>query len=109
VRPAKISDLRGGDQLILSRAPSVQFVRPVPFRLIRVMPLTTYAGWCWIDGYELDPADGAVERRRLFVQYRGVIKRERPSNAWAEIPRSGAADRRPLAERAAATTIAEAA
>lgn len=51
------------------RAASVQFAG----RVIRVLPRVTYDGWCWIDGYVLGPGGGAVERRSLFVQLRGLI------------------------------------
>lgn len=107
MRVSRLSDLRGGDELILSRAASVQFLRPVPFRLIRVLPTTTYDGWCWLDGYELDPGGEAVERRRLFVQYQGVIKRERPGKPRAETQSSGPAASRPepLTEKDPAMTI----
>lgn len=104
MRVTKLSDLHGGDELILDRNASVQFMTPVPFRLIRVLPTVTYEGWCWLDGYELDRASGeAVERRQLFVQYHGVIKRGKPGNSRPEIYRNGAAARRPrpLSERAA--------
>jgi len=108
VRVTRLSDLHGGDELTLTRAASVQFFRPLPFRLIRVLPLATYDGWCWLDGYELDLAGEAVERRRLFVQYQGVIKREKSSTPGTRTKGNGTAACRPepLIERDSAMTTA---
>jgi hypothetical protein len=56
----------------MTRAASVQFVTPIYFRVIRVHDWPTYDGWIWLDGYELDDAGDAVERRSLFVQVGGL-------------------------------------
>jgi len=42
------------------------------FRVIRVHDWSTYEGWAWLDGYELDSAGDAVERRSIFVQVSGL-------------------------------------
>jgi hypothetical protein len=58
--------------LRVTRAASVQFVDPLLFRVIRVHDWPTYDGWVWLDGYELNPAGDAVERRSIFVQLTGL-------------------------------------
>jgi hypothetical protein len=42
------------------------------FRVIRVHDWPTYAGWAWLDGYQLNAAGDAVERRSIFVQLKGL-------------------------------------
>jgi hypothetical protein len=66
-----------GDVLIVGGAASVQFEgeRALTFRVIRVDPRLTYAGWLWIDGYVLGRNGEAVERRVIFVRGDGLIKR----------------------------------
>ncbi|SCG47283.1 hypothetical protein [Micromonospora coxensis] len=66
--------MRAGDLLLVTRAASVQFVRPIRFRVIRVLDLPTYAGWVWLDGYQLDDRDQAVARRSIYVQRAGLRK-----------------------------------
>jgi hypothetical protein len=56
----------------VTRAASVQFVEPLLFRVIRVHDWPTYDGWVWLDGYELNAAGDAVERRSIFVQVNGL-------------------------------------
>ncbi|HEY2948343.1 MAG TPA: hypothetical protein VGJ53_08090 [Micromonosporaceae bacterium] len=63
---------RSGDVLHVTRAASVQFVEPLLFRVIRVHDWPTYDGWVWLDGYELNPAGEAVDRRSIFVQVNGL-------------------------------------
>ncbi len=63
---------RSGDVLRITRAASVQFIEPLYFRVIRVHDWPTYRGWIWLDGYELDAAGDAVERRSIFVQLAGL-------------------------------------
>jgi hypothetical protein len=50
----------------------VQFSTPMLFRVIRVHDWSTYNGWAWLDGYELNSAGDAVERRSIFVQLDGL-------------------------------------
>ncbi|MEU7972549.1 hypothetical protein AB0B48_10955 [Micromonospora sp. NPDC049089] len=57
----------------LTRAASVQFLRPIFVRVIRVLDWPTYDGWLWIDGYELAANGDAVARRSLFVMSAGLI------------------------------------
>ncbi|MGC4888576.1 hypothetical protein [Micromonospora sp. DT227] len=63
---------RAGELLEISRAASVQFVRPIMFRVIRTLDWTTYDGWAWLEGYELDAAGDAVARRTVFVRPAGL-------------------------------------
>ncbi|MCZ7435311.1 hypothetical protein O7598_02795 [Micromonospora sp. WMMC241] len=67
-----MAELRSGALLLISRAASVQFGKPFHFRLIRVLDWTTYDGWTWLDGYQLDERGEAVARRSIFVMRRGL-------------------------------------
>jgi len=71
---------RAGDVLLISRAASVQFVSPMLFRVIRVHDWPTYTGWLWLDGYQLDAAGDAVERRSIFVQAGGLRRVAAPAH-----------------------------
>ncbi|MBM0277333.1 hypothetical protein [Micromonospora tarensis] len=70
-----------GDLLHLTRAASVQFIRPIFVRVIRVLDWPTYDGWLWIDGYELGASGDAVARRSLFVMTAGLIWVDTPTPA----------------------------
>ena len=63
---------RSGDVIQVTKAASVQFAAPMLFRVIRVHDWPTYEGWIWLDGYELNMAGDAVERRSIFVQVSGL-------------------------------------
>ena len=63
---------RSGDVIHVTKAASVQFAAPMLFRVIRVHDWPTYEGWIWLDGYELNAAGDAVERRSIFVQVSGL-------------------------------------
>ncbi|WP_308167630.1 hypothetical protein [Catellatospora tritici] len=63
---------QAGDILHVTREASVQFQRPMMFRVIRVHDWPTYDGWVWLDGYQLNAAGDAVERRSIFVQRAGL-------------------------------------
>lgn len=63
---------QAGDILHVTREASVQFIRPMMFRVIRVHDWPTYEGWMWLDGYQLNAAGDAVERRSIFVQRSGL-------------------------------------
>ncbi len=82
--PAKPRQPCSGDIYALGTAASVQFsIRPLLFRVIRVESRDTCIGWVWLDGYELNQAGDAVERRSVFVQLAGLrpvgtTKREAP-------------------------------
>lgn len=82
---------QSGDILIINREASVQFARPILFRVIRRLKHDTYDGWLWLEGYELDPQGDAVERREIFVQARGL----RPAIPAQPVP----AHRRPTNTR----------
>jgi len=58
--------------LRVTRAASIQFNKPMMFRVIRVQDWQTYNGWAWLDGYQLNSAGHAVERRCIFVQLSGL-------------------------------------
>ncbi|MEU7619582.1 hypothetical protein AB0M91_24855 [Micromonospora rifamycinica] len=64
--------MKPGDLLLITRAASVQFIRPIRCRLIRIDDRPTYDGWVWLDVYQLDARDRAVARRSIFVQRAGV-------------------------------------
>ncbi|MEU1754462.1 hypothetical protein ABZ436_17580 [Micromonospora matsumotoense] len=69
--------IRPGDVLHLTRGASVQFIRPITVRVIRVLTdWHTYDGWLWIDAYELDAAGDAVRRRTLFLMPSGAAHLE---------------------------------
>lgn len=63
---------RAGDIVHITREASVQFLKPMMFRVIRVHDWPTYDGWMWLDGYQLNSAGDAVERRSIFVQQAGL-------------------------------------
>ncbi|MEV4212533.1 hypothetical protein [Micromonospora sp. NPDC049662] len=65
---------RSGDVLGIGREASVQFAgaSAIVLRVIRVHDWATYDGWLWLDGYVLDRAGTAVERRTVFVQRAGL-------------------------------------
>ncbi|MEU7956019.1 hypothetical protein [Micromonospora humida] len=81
-----------GDLLEVSRAASVQFLRPIRFRVIRVLNWPTYDGWVWLDGYRLDAKGDAVTRRSIFVQPAGLVIHQRTTPA---LPRRSGAWQRP--------------
>lgn len=65
---------RAGDTVLVTKTASVQFRRPFMFRVIRTRDWTTYDGWIWLDGYQLDDEGDAVERRDIFVQPAGLLE-----------------------------------
>ena len=70
--------LRAGDVVVVGRMASVQFAGAAGFlfRVIGIDSRPTYAGWIWLDGYQLDDQGRAVTRRRIFVRQAGL--RHRP-------------------------------
>ena len=64
--------MKAGDLVYVTRAASVQFLRPIRFRVIRVLDWPTYDGWVWLEGYQLNAAGDAVSRRRIFVEPAGL-------------------------------------
>jgi hypothetical protein len=82
---------RSGDVLRITRAASVQFSTPMLFRVIRVHDWSTYNGWAWLDGYELNSVGDAVERRSIFVQLDGLQPAQSaPPNAATRYRSGGA-------------------
>jgi hypothetical protein len=73
--PAPVRQPRAGDVVRLTTRASVQFAGTcaLVFRIIRVDPRQTYAGWVWLIGYSLDASGRAIERREVFVQTAGLI------------------------------------
>ncbi|MFI6066403.1 hypothetical protein ACIA47_14215 [Micromonospora sp. NPDC051227] len=69
-----------GEVLHLTRAASVQFLRPIFVRVIHVLDWPTYDGWLWIDCYELAANGDAVARRSLFVMPAGLIWPDPPAS-----------------------------
>lgn len=68
-----MTEWKAGDIVHVTGLASVQFtVRPILFRVIRKQDTPTYAGWVWLDGYELDEYGDAVEHRSIFVQPDGL-------------------------------------
>jgi hypothetical protein len=66
-------ELKAGDVLHVTAACSVQFAKPIIFRLIKARhDLITYQGWIWLDGYELDAQGDAVARREIYVLRAGL-------------------------------------
>ncbi|OJF12799.1 hypothetical protein BG844_18660 [Couchioplanes caeruleus subsp. caeruleus] len=49
--------------------------RSVRFRIISVDPRVTYAGWVWLVGYVVGAGGEADERREVFVQRAGLLRR----------------------------------
>ncbi|MEV6303703.1 hypothetical protein AB0M02_30140 [Actinoplanes sp. NPDC051861] len=90
---------RSGDVIHVTKAASVQFTSPMLFRVIRVHDWPTYEGWVWLDGYELNSAGDAVERRSIFVQVNGL----RPVGK-APDPRARNGGRHPVTRPAAVPT-----
>ena len=76
-----------GDVVVIGPKASVQFKEQFLFGGIRILPWETFDGWCWLDGYVLDRAGDAVERRRLFLQILGLRLPE-PGNAVNQPRRS---------------------
>ena len=75
-------ELKAGDVLHITAACSVQFAKPIMFRLIKVRhDLITYDRWIWLDGYELDAQGDAVARREIFVQRAGLRVQRRTAPA----------------------------
>jgi hypothetical protein len=70
---------RSGDVLHVGREASVQFAVPMLFRVIRVHDWPTYTGWLWLDGYQLNAAGDAVDRRSIFGQAYGLRRVPAPT------------------------------
>lgn len=78
---------KSGDVLRVTKAASVQFTAPMLFRVIRVHDWSTYDGWAWLDGYQLNLSGEAVERRSIFVQVKGLQRTHAPRITAAPRPR----------------------
>jgi hypothetical protein len=95
--PASTAPPRSGDVLHVTRDASVQFATPIYFRVIRVHDWPTYTGWIWLDGYQLNAAGDAVERRSIFVQASGLRRVSGPLDSRPQ--RNGQAGARRTAPR----------
>ncbi|MBG6066225.1 hypothetical protein [Micromonospora ureilytica] len=80
--------MKAGDLLIVGREASVQFIRPIRFRVIRVLDWITYDEWIWLDGYQLDDRGDAVARRSIFVMKAGLRIQRRTAPAGVQPRRS---------------------
>ncbi|SCF42883.1 hypothetical protein GA0070216_115143 [Micromonospora matsumotoense] len=69
---------KAGDLVYVTRAATVQFIKPIWCRVIRVLDWITYDGWCWLDVYQLDAKGDAVVRRSIFVQP-AKLQRQQPA------------------------------
>jgi hypothetical protein len=79
---------RAGDVLKVTAQASVQFLKPIRFRVIRIHDwTTTFEGWIWLDGYQLDDAGNAVERRSIYVREQGLQFAGNASGGRTRIPR----------------------
>ncbi|WP_255597787.1 hypothetical protein [Micromonospora sp. RL09-050-HVF-A] len=85
---------KAGDLVYVTRAASVQFIKPIWCRVIRVLDWITYDGWCWLDVYQLDARGDAVARRSIFVQPAKLESRQP-----VPVPRSRHEQRRPSGAR----------
>ncbi|GGM30963.1 hypothetical protein GCM10011608_14420 [Micromonospora sonchi] len=85
---------RAGDLLQVGRQASVQFSKPILFRVIRVLDRSTYHGWLWLDGYQINDKGDAVARRSIFVQQAGLRPEPEPSARLgrSRVSRAGAGD-----------------
>ncbi|WP_281899686.1 hypothetical protein [Micromonospora humidisoli] len=77
-----------GDLIQVTRTASVQFIRPIRFRVIRVLDWPTYDGWIWLEGYQLNARGEAVARRSIFVQPAGLVIQRRTAPVPPGRPRS---------------------
>jgi len=68
--------IRSGTTYRVTRACSPQFEHPILFRVIREHKWSTYEGWTWLDGYQVNDAGEAVERRSIFVMPVGLMLAE---------------------------------
>jgi hypothetical protein len=80
---------RSGEVIRVTRAASVQFAAPMLFRVIRVHDWSTYDGWAWLDGYELNTSGDAVDRRSIFVQVNGLQRAQVAMPSRLGSPRVG--------------------
>lgn len=63
-----------GDVVLVTGKASCQFDgrQAMTFRIVRVLDIPTYAGWAWIDGYQLDQQGDAGEYRSIYVRLAGL-------------------------------------
>ena len=67
--------VRAGAVVQVGAAAGVQFAsdRGFAFRVIRPHDWDTYTGYVWLDGYQLNTAGAAVQRRSIFVWIGGLL------------------------------------
>jgi hypothetical protein len=86
---------KAGEVLYLAEGCGVPWeYLPALVRVIRVHDWSTWPGMAWLDGYQLNAAGDAVERRSVYVQVAGI--------KWINLVRQPAPPpkRRPRNERA---------
>lgn len=79
-----------GDVLVVDHEASVQFSgrRQLRLRVISVCEKPTYQGWAWVNGYVLNDAGVAIDRRKVFVRLAGLRFFEpNPPRPWTEVVR----------------------
>lgn len=85
-------ELRIGQLVYVTEKASVQFVvNPILFRIALIHhERSTYDGWIWLNGYQLDHHYDAVERREIWVQPAGLIlvPAPRATRVLRRIPRN---------------------
>ena len=74
-----------GEVVLVGQAASVQFAGRAgfAFRVVGVDARPTYAGWVWLDGYQLDGRGRVVARRRIFVRQAGLSRAHPPGLSHA--------------------------
>ncbi len=103
---------QAGDLFLITVRASIQFVacEPFLFRVIRPLPWSTYQGWLWMEGYQLNAAGDAVMRRSIFVQLSGLTYAYRPavrSRARYHEPTTHYPNTRPAAGRTRPRTYSD--
>jgi hypothetical protein len=83
--------IRAGAMVQVGAAAGVQFAggRGFAFRVIRRHDWATYVGYVWLDGYQLDAAGEAVERRSIFVHVEGLFPAPGPRRPGGVARRPG--------------------
>jgi hypothetical protein len=71
-------NVHAGDLVWITPDARVQFLEPLRLRVIRELSWSTYEGWVWLDGYQLDSEFQAVQRRQIFVQRAGLKPAKSP-------------------------------
>lgn len=73
-KDASAAGVRAGCVVFVGPDASAQFRagNDFNFRVIRIHDWSTAEGWAWVDGYQLNVAGDAVERRSIYVVLAGL-------------------------------------